>query len=155
MLHTVPIGLACCNDYRTHICPDGQFLGNRLTAQGCTKRLPCCTIVANRGTNIRQLECCWTDLKEIVQNNVDIHQVAAIEFTRGVIEEALAQHASIGSPAEVPPEGVQLHVVLTGHSLGAWLAELCTLDLHTRNIQGIGAVSVVTFESPGSCSENL
>ena len=89
-------------------------------------------VIAHRGTNPSDLGDLLTDAEGIVANRRTGHQEYAWEFTQEVIKN-------------FENEGYAFSC--TGHSLGAWLAQVCVL-------YGKGTFNAVTFDDPG-CKEML
>lgn len=95
-------------------------------------------VLAHRGTDIAgfirgQSNSVKADLKEILNHNIGVQQAASYVSTK----EALDISKSLG-----------YNFSTTGHSLGAWLAELtlyfCHIDFQYPQVKA------VTFDSPGS-----
>ena len=89
-------------------------------------------VIAHRGTNPSDLGNLLTDVEGIIANRRTGHQEYAWEFTKEVIKN-------------FENEGYTFSC--TGHSLGAWLAQVCVL-------YGKGTFNAVTFDDPG-CQEML
>ncbi len=87
-------------------------------------------VVAHRGTN--SLSSVWEDIRGVVLNGVSPQKEEAFILTQIAIEYAREEEYSLS---------------FTGHSLGAFLADLSVLFAHNA---GLTAVSATTFENPGS-----
>ncbi|ETO35233.1 TPR repeat-containing protein, partial [Reticulomyxa filosa] len=96
-------------------------------------------VLTHRGTNVDWRDLLQTDsdihndIEGILKGNIVSQQAQAYEATKEAVEWANEKH---------------YHLSITGHSLGAWLAELsvyfCWTDFAYREIKA------VTFDSPGS-----
>ena len=89
-------------------------------------------VIAHKGTDPKNLGDLLTDTEGIVANRRTGHQEYAKDFTDLVIGN---------------PENEGYTFSCTGHSLGAWLAQICVL--HSK-----GTLSAVTFDDPG-CKDML
>ncbi|KAI2800886.1 hypothetical protein BLOT_012461 [Blomia tropicalis] len=108
-------------------------------------------VIAHRGTEITNIGAVWTDIQSIYGNKVSPQMSSAVTFTHHV------QHIF----AEVDKErGTHFKIFITGHSLGAWLAQVCTFSLKYLTIMDDNTYFVkskreghhahtVVFDSPG------
>ncbi|HJK86923.1 MAG TPA: tetratricopeptide repeat protein [Candidatus Megaira endosymbiont of Nemacystus decipiens] len=101
-------------------------------------------VLAHRGTDIKNSligfnQSLKADMIEILNRNIGVQQIAAYAATAAAIK-FLKEHAGDGNDP--------YHFSITGHSLGAWLAELslyfCHMDFNYNNVKA------VTFDSPGT-----
>ncbi|KAI2797185.1 hypothetical protein BLOT_011163 [Blomia tropicalis] len=109
-------------------------------------------VIAHRGTSPTNLGALWTDIKSIYGNIVSPQMSSAVTFTHNVQRIF----------AEIDKEyGTHFKIFITGHSLGAWLAQICTFSVKYLTIldddntyfvksmkEGHHAHTVV-FDSPG------
>ncbi|KAI2800837.1 hypothetical protein BLOT_012409 [Blomia tropicalis] len=108
-------------------------------------------IIAHRGTEPKNVGALWTDFKSVLKNDVSSQINSAVTFTHHVQQVF----------ADIDNEGKTLfQMFITGHSLGAWLAQVCTFSMKYLTIvdeqedfgksekEGYHAHTVV-FDSPG------
>ncbi|KAI2797171.1 hypothetical protein BLOT_011149 [Blomia tropicalis] len=109
-------------------------------------------VIAHRGTELTNIGAVWTDIKSIYGNKVSLQMSSAVTFTHYVQRIF----------AEIDKEcGTHFKMFMTGHSLGAWLAQICTFSVKYLTImdndntyfvksmeEGHHAHTVV-FDSPG------
>ncbi|KAI2795594.1 hypothetical protein BLOT_016641 [Blomia tropicalis] len=109
-------------------------------------------VIAHRGTSRTNIGAVWTDIKSIYGNKVTPQMSSAVTFTHYVQRIF----------AEVDKEcGTHFKMFITGHSLGAWLAQVCTFSLKYLTIMDDGNTyfvkstreghhaHTVVFDSPG------
>ncbi|KAI2800883.1 hypothetical protein BLOT_012458 [Blomia tropicalis] len=108
-------------------------------------------VIAHRGITPSKIGAVWTDIIGIYGNIVPFQISSAVTFTHHV------QHIF----AEVDKErGTHFKIFITGHSLGAWLAQVCTFSLKYLTIMDDNTYFVkskreghhahtVVFDSPG------
>ncbi|KAI2796111.1 hypothetical protein BLOT_016031 [Blomia tropicalis] len=109
-------------------------------------------VIAHRGTEITNIGAVWTDIIGIYGNKVSPQMSSAVTFTHYVQQIF----------AEVDKErGTHFKILITGHSLGAWLAQVCTFSLKYLTIMDDNTYFVkskreeghhahtVVFDSPG------
>ena len=92
-------------------------------------------VIAHRGTNPSDLDNLFTDVQGIVLNRRTGPQEYAWEFTKDIIKDFSDYTFSS-----------------TGHSLGAWLAQICVFYGEAK--YGTGKINAVTFDDPG-CQEMM
>ena len=94
-------------------------------------------MLAHRGTESNSVNSWIEDLMGIIAQNITKHQEAAYDLTAQAVQLA---------------KDKDYHFSVTGHSLGAFLAEISVFYCHevTDNNLYYPDVSAVTFESPGS-----
>ncbi|HJK86939.1 MAG TPA: tetratricopeptide repeat protein [Candidatus Megaira endosymbiont of Nemacystus decipiens] len=101
-------------------------------------------VLAHRGTKIKDSiigsnQSLKADMIEILNRNIGVQQIAAYASTAAAIK-FLKEHTG--------DDNDPYHFSITGHSLGAWLAELslyfCHMDFDYNNVKA------VTFDSPGT-----
>lgn len=96
-------------------------------------------VLAHRGTKLEWLDLLRpdspvkTDIKGILNGNIVKQQMEAYKAAKAAVEYASENN---------------YHLSITGHSLGAWLAELSTY--HCYKDFGYSNIKAVTFDSPGS-----
>lgn len=108
-------------------------------------------IIAHRGTEPTNVGSLWTDFKSVLKNDVSSQINSAVTFTHHVKQVF----------ADIDSEGkTHFQMFITGHSLGAWLAQVCTFSMKYLTIvdeqedfgksekEGYHAHTVV-FDSPG------
>ncbi|KAJ6215343.1 hypothetical protein RDWZM_009843 [Blomia tropicalis] len=109
-------------------------------------------VIAHRGTSPTNLGALWTDIQSIYRNKVASQISSAITFSHYVQRIF----------AEIDKEwGTHFKIFITGHSLGGWLAQICTFSVEYLTIidddktyfvkseeEGHHAHTVV-FDSPG------
>ncbi|KAI2795441.1 hypothetical protein BLOT_016757 [Blomia tropicalis] len=108
-------------------------------------------IIAHRGTKPTNVGSLWTDFKSVLKNEISSQINSAVTFTHHVQQVF----------ADIDSEGkTHFQMFITGHSLGAWLAQVCTFSMKYLTIvdkqkyfgksmkEGYHAHTVV-FDSPG------
>ncbi|KAI2800759.1 hypothetical protein BLOT_012331 [Blomia tropicalis] len=109
-------------------------------------------VIAHRGTELTNIGAVWTDIQSIYRNKVASQISSAITFSHYVQRIF----------AEIDKEwGTHFKIFITGHSLGGWLAQICTFSVEYLTImdddktyfvkskeEGHHAHTVV-FDSPG------
>ena len=95
-------------------------------------------VIAHRGTVPSQLGNLWEDFRGIALNQ-------ASPYKRNIFEVVQAELRSLPAVGGIP-----YRLSFTGHSLGAFLAELSVFYCHNGNPLYYPGASAVTFESPGS-----
>ncbi|KAI2801984.1 hypothetical protein BLOT_010175, partial [Blomia tropicalis] len=113
-------------------------------------------IIAHRSTKPTNVGSLWTDFKSVLKNDVSSQINSAVTFTHHVQQVF----------ADIDSEGkTHFQMFITGHSLGAWLAQVCTFSMKYLTIvdkqkyfgksmkEGYHAHTVV-FDSPG-CKTTL
>ncbi|KAJ6215367.1 hypothetical protein RDWZM_009867 [Blomia tropicalis] len=109
-------------------------------------------VIAHRGTSPTNFGALWTDIQSIYGNIVSPQMSSAVTFTHNVQRIF----------AEVDKEcKTHFKMFFTGHSLGAWLAQICTFSVKyltvmddnntyfVRSMEEGHHAHTVVFDSPG------
>lgn len=99
-------------------------------------------VVANRGT-VPNLGCLREDYEAVLNGRLGRQQEKAFAFYRAVV----SSFRGTGINNIIDNNKLDAYQLsFTGHSLGAWLAEMCAADHYIQHTQ---IAHTVTFESPG------
>lgn len=106
-------------------------------------------VFAHRGTAPTFLGSLKADVEGIVLGDLTKQQITAAQFVAEVLGaklplEGKPSYKPTGLEHSVSTEFSDYHLAFTGHSLGAWLAELCTATFHKLHAYA------VTFDGPGA-----
>ncbi|KAI2797180.1 hypothetical protein BLOT_011158 [Blomia tropicalis] len=97
-------------------------------------------VIAHRGTSPTNFGALWTDIKSIYGNIVSPQMSSAVTFTHNVQRIF----------AEVDKEcKTHFKMFFTGHSLGAWLAQICTFSVKYLTIMDGDNMCFVKSEKEG------